>query len=145
MADRFFGFRKAMEENGMVFPEKWRKTIDYRDYTQIETALHELLDDPQRKPTAFFIHDDMLAAKIVYILNKVKISVPDDISLIAPGDTLNYSQMETPQISTMKIDTGLMGQYAVTMLLERLQKGEQAAHLLRIKQSFQDRGSIKTL
>lgn len=140
--DRFFGFRKAIEEKGLSFPDDWRKTIDFNDYGQIEKALAELLEGPTAKPTALFVHDDMLAAKVVYVLNTMRMSVPEQLSLIAPGDTLNYKIPETAQISTMRIDTGLMGQYAVNMLLERLQKGEQAAHVLKIKQSYQDRGTI---
>jgi len=145
MADRFFGFRKAIEEHGLKFPESWRVTVNLTDYAEMEQKLRKLLTGNAVKPTALFIHDDLLAARLIHALGKLDIRIPEDLSIIAPGDTLNYELPETPRISTMKIDTNLMGKYAVDMMTERLQRGEQIPHVLKIKQTFISRNSIRPL
>ncbi len=145
MADRFFGFRKAVEEYKLSFAENGRVTVDISNNKELEHRISEFFININPNPTALFIHDDMLAVKVIHILNKLKIRVPEDISIIAPGDTLNYDQPETPRISTMKIDNKLMGNYATDMMLERLEKGIQVAHILKIKQTYIDRKSIRNI
>lgn len=144
LTDRYFGFRKAIEENGIDLPEEWRRTVNIRDYDDISSHLKKLFSEepPSPGPTALFLHDDLLAGKVVYLLGKMGYSLPTDISIIAPGDTLNYDSPETSRISTMKIDTKLMGSYAAAIMLERLGTGLQAPHILKIRQTFVDRNSI---
>lgn len=146
LTDRYFGFRKAIEENGIILPEDWRRNVDILDYEEITSHLKELFtasaSASSSVPTGIFLHDDLLAGKVAYLLEKMGYSIPGDISLIAPGDTLNYESPETCRISTMKIDTELMGSYAANMMLERLGTGQQAPHILKIKQTFIDRNSI---
>lgn len=145
MADRYFGFRKALDESGLSFSDENRLTVDINDRRNMENRVSELILNSPQPFTALFLHDDMIATRIIHILEKLKINVPEDISIIAPGDTLNYELPETPLISTMRIDNALMGNYAAEMMLERLQKGEQTPHVLKIKQVFIDRKSIKSL
>ncbi len=142
MADRYFGFCKAMEEKGLPLPADFRKTVTLDSYGSIREAMSELLEKSEIKPTALFLHDDLLGRKVLYELDRMGISVPSDLSLIAPGDTLNYREKETARLSTMRIDTQLMGEYAVNMLQERIQKGRQAPHLIKIRQTYTDRATI---
>ncbi len=145
LTDRYFGFRKALEENGLTIPDQWRRTVNIRDYDDISSHLEEIFRLEGTGPTALFLHDDLLAGKVIHLLQKMGYSIPRDVSLIAPGDTLNYESAETYQISTMRIDTELMGSYAAGMMLERLGSGRQTPHILRIKQIFMDRKSILPL
>lgn len=140
--DRYLGFTKAMQEKGLDLPGKWKKTVKLENYSELETFLDQMLKKEKDKPTAFFLHDDLLAGKVQHILRKKGIAVPGDISLIAPGDTRDYRSPETEALSTMRIDTDLMGQYALSMMNERLSKGEQTAHVLKIRPVYTDRGSI---
>lgn len=145
MADRFYGFRKAIEEHKLPFTENHRLTVNIQNNKEMENRISEYFINVKPQPTALFIHDDMLAAKVFHILAKQKIKVPEDISIIAPGDTINYDQPQIPRISTMRIDNNLMGNYATDMMTERLEKGVQVAHILKIKQTFVDRKSIKKI
>ena len=142
LSDRYFGFRKAMEEKKLPVPDRWKRTVNIRDYEDIAGNLKNLFSSGTGSPTALFLHDDLLAGKVVHLLEKMNYSVPEKISLIAPGDTLNYESPETCRISTMKIDTELMGNYAANMMIERLGTGRQAPHILKIKQTYVDRNSI---
>ncbi|MBI9101845.1 MAG: LacI family DNA-binding transcriptional regulator [Spirochaetales bacterium] len=120
--DRYFGFLKAMEEEGISLPKHWKITVDLNDTTEMKNQIGRVLENKDA-PTAFFVHDDFMANRLIHLLNTMGKSVPEDISIIAPGDTLNYIHPETPRISTMSINTGLMGKYAADMMLERANGG----------------------
>lgn len=144
VADRYYGFRKAVDEYHIPFSENSRLTVNIHNNKELDHRIREFFINSDPKPTAIFAHDDILAHKIIFILNKLQLSVPDDISIISPGDTLNYDVPETPRISTMRIDTDLMGKYATDMMIERL-GGGSTPHILKIKQTFMDRRSIKDI
>ena len=143
-SDRYFGFRKAIEENGIYFPEDWHLTVNFEDIPEIKTKLQKIINQAPN-PTAFFIHDDILANRVIHLLGELGKKVPDDFSIIAPGDTLNYSYPETPQITTMSINTGLMGKYAAEIMLERNRGNYSESHVLKIKQQLIIRGSTLSL
>ncbi len=143
-SDRYFGFRKAIEEYGIYFPEEWHLTVNFEDIPEIKARLEKLIGG-QPSPTAFFIHDDILANRVIHLLDELGKKVPEDCSIVAPGDTLNYSYPETPQITTMSINTGLMGKYAAEMMLERNKGTYLESHVLKIKQQLVIRGSTLSL
>ncbi len=143
-SDRYFGFRKAIEEYGIYFPEDWHLTVNFEDIPEIKAKLQKIINT-KPCPTAFFIHDDILANRVIHLLGELDKKVPDDFSLVAPGDTLNYSYPETPQITTMSINTGLMGKYAAEMMLERNRGNYSESHVLKIKQQLIIRGSTLSL
>ncbi len=142
-SDRYFGFLKAIEEENIQFKEEWKIQIDLDDITELKNRLKKMLEKTPA-PTAFFVHDDFMANRLIFILNELGLSVPEDISITAPGDTLNYSFPETARITTMSINTGLMGKYAADMMLERESGGYQESHVLKIKQQLIIRGSTLT-
>ena len=144
LSDRYFGFRKAMEETGLPTPENWHITVNFNDIPETKVKLHKIIEtDPA--PTAFFIHDDILANRIIHLLGELGRHIPEDFSIVAPGDTLNYSFPEIPQITTMSINTGLMGKYAAEMMLERNMNSYSERHVLKIKQQLIIRGSTLSL
>ncbi len=141
--DRFNGFRSAIQDKGLDVPEQWRITTPLEHPEELIAAIDKLIFQADR-PTAFYIHDDFLACRIHHILTSKGIRIPEDISLLSPGDTIDYSQPESPKISTMKINTNLMGKYAVDLMMSRIQDMEtdHAPHVLKIRQQLEDRGSI---
>ncbi len=141
--DRYNGFRSAMHDKRLDVPDRWRVTTPLEKPEELINAIDRLIFQPDR-PTAFFIHDDFLACRIHHILTSKGIRIPEDISLLSPGDTIDYSQPESPKISTMRINTNLMGKYAVDLMMSRIQDEEtgSAPHVLKIRQQLEDRGSI---
>jgi DNA-binding LacI/PurR family transcriptional regulator len=96
------------------------------------------------KLTALFALDDELALRLVVALSMLGKKVPGDLSLIAPGDVLNYDMPHIPQISTMRIDTSYMGKIAAQMVLNRILHNPQEVHVLKVKQQLVRRGSVAT-
>ena len=147
VADRFIGFRKAVEEQGVNFTDENRITIDLYDMDSLFQKLKRVFLEAQQrpKPTAIFAHDDYLAARIIVVLNKLGLKVPEDVSIIAPGDTLDYNQPFIPRITTMRIDTEMLGKLAGEMMVQRLSGAINSIQVLKVKQHLIDRGSCRAL
>ncbi|GAK54009.1 response regulator receiver modulated serine phosphatase [Candidatus Moduliflexus flocculans] len=138
--DRFVGFKMALEEHQFNIPEDVRVLVDESNMNELQRKLKRLV---QRTipPTAIFAHDDYLAARVLVALQNLHVRVPEDISLIAIGDMLDYNQPFIPRITTMQINNQLMGKLAGEMLLERLKNDQTGIHILKVNQQLVERGS----
>jgi LacI family transcriptional regulator len=142
--DRFIGFKKALDEKQIVFPQENRISVNLYNMDELTRALQGLFQKDEA-PTAIFAHDDFLAARVVVVLKSMRLRIPEDVSLIAPGDTLDYDQPYIPQITTMRINNELMGKLAGEMILERLQTQAGELHGLKVNQQLVERGSCRRI
>jgi DNA-binding LacI/PurR family transcriptional regulator len=140
--DRYAGFRQAMEEAGIPISEEFHMRVKINDEATLECRLSELFKSKKR-PTAIFAHDDYFAACIIFGLRRLGLIVPYDVSIIAPGDVLDYSQPFLPRISTMKIDLDFMSRMTVELMMACLAKQDSAPLVIKTKLQFVDRGSIR--
>ena len=108
-SDRYFGYRKALEEAGVVFHKDHRINcnVDISE-DSLEQCFKDILkqSDP---PTALFCLDDEIAFRVWNALTRLGYRIPEDISILAPGDVLDYSKPYIPQITTMHIDMPYVG------------------------------------
>lgn len=144
LADRFIGFKKALDERKMFFSTDNRITIDLFNMKELQEKLQNLFVGEER-PTALFVHDDYLAARVIVALNNLELKVPDDVSIIAPGDTLDYNQPFIPRITTMSINTDLLGRIAGELMINRLKNKPEDIHVLKVKQQLIERGSCRRI
>jgi DNA-binding LacI/PurR family transcriptional regulator len=144
VADRFIGFRKALDERHVSFSPEQRITIPFMDVKRLEKKLTALFGKPER-PTAVFAHDDYLGLYVIDVLRKLSLSVPDDVSLIAPGDVLDYGLPVMPQITTMRIDTALLGRIAAGLMAERMKKSGSDAQGIRVKEQLMKRATCRAI
>ncbi len=145
VVDRFIGFRKAMEEYGIPFnAEEQRLTTNLEDRESLAAGLTTLFSR-QPAPSALFVHDDYFAARVIAELSLMGLRVPDDVSVIAPGDVLNYSEPFVPRITTMRINTALMGQISADLMINRLRRDPEDIHVLKVKQQLVERGSCRRI
>ena len=142
VADRFVGFRKALEEAKVSFSPEQRITIPFMDGKLLEGKLAALFSRPVR-PTAIFAHDDYLGLFVIEALRGLGLAVPDDVSLVAPGDVLDYGLPLMPQITTMRIDTALLGRIAANLMLDRMQSADSDLHVLKVKEQLVRRASCR--
>ncbi|TFG64115.1 MAG: LacI family transcriptional regulator, partial [Spirochaetales bacterium] len=138
--DRFFGFKKAIDGHNLVFDDGRRISLELTDMEGLSAALKRLFAMPDR-PTALFVHDDYYAASVLAVLAQLKMKVPADVSVIAPGDVLDYLQPFLPQITTMRINTSLMVRTAWDLMMNRLHTMPEEIHVLKVKQTLVKRGS----
>lgn len=144
IADRFIGFKKALDEIGVEFPDKNRITVTLYNMEELQEKIKYLFNSGEN-PTALFIHDDYLAARVIVALNKLGLAVPEDVSIIAPGDTLDYNQPFIPRITTMSINTDLLGRIAGELMINRLKSKPDDIHVLKVKQQLIERGACRRL
>jgi LacI family transcriptional regulator len=142
--DRYFGFGKALDERGLGFPAEWRVTVALEDQEELERALASVFRGKSR-PTALFAHDDYFAACAIPALRKLGLSVPYDVSLVAAGDVLDYSQPFLPRISTMRIDSEHIVKTAVELMMNCLSREGSEVLVLKTRLHYMDRGSIRGL
>jgi len=138
--DRFIGFKKAIDEFHIPFASSQRITFEIGDQLQIESGIINTLRI-HPKTTAIFAHDDRLAIRIYVELKKRGYKIPEDISIIAPGDTLDYSLPYIPQITTMKIDTNLLGSLSADIVIHRTLDNPDLLAAIRVSQQLVERGS----
>jgi len=144
IADRFVGFKKALDENRLLFSSDQRITIPFMDAKRLLRRLGTLFSRPDR-PTAIFAHDDYLGLYVIMALRELGLRVPEDVSLIAPGDVLDYNLPGQPQITTMRINTSLLGRIAASLMLERFRHAHDDVHVLKVKEQLVVRESCRSI
>ena len=142
VADRFIGFRKALEEQKVGFSPEQRLTVPFMDAKKLQKKLASLFSRRER-PTAIFAHDDYLGLYVIEALGKLGLSVPGDVSLVAPGDVLDYRLPLMPQITTMRIDTALLGKIAANLMFDRMRNTDSDVHVLKVKEQLVRRESCR--
>jgi LacI family transcriptional regulator len=138
--DRLYGFTRALENRGLELPPDYHIFGDLDDTDRLKEDIHRLFDR-KHPPTAIFIHDDYFAAIIHGILLEMGLKIPRDVSIICPGDVLDYSEPFFPRFSTMQIDRQLMIRMAWELLLDRLITKSGKIKVLKTKMHYMDRGS----
>ncbi|MEW5816851.1 MAG: LacI family DNA-binding transcriptional regulator [Spirochaetota bacterium] len=144
VTDRFLGFKKAMDENNLGFTGDGRISVELEDMEGLYERFAYIYSG-KNPPTAVFVHDDYFAACVMVVLHKLGLKVPQDVSLIAPGDVLDYNQPFTPRITTMRINSSLMVKMAWELMMNRLETKPEEIHVVKIKQTLIDRGSSRPL
>ncbi len=112
-----------------------------------ESSIEEVLRVIKEKGiTALLLHDDYLTASVYMALRKRGYSIPEDLSMISTGGgVLDHSIASTPQISAYELNANLIGQIAGEEALRLVLDNFPLARVLKIKQDFEDRHSIKNL
>jgi LacI family transcriptional regulator len=115
--ERFAGYSKALEEAGIAIPDEYIKHCAHggRDIGEIEKALNELLS-LDNKPDAILTTSDRITTTTLYLLNKLGISIPEEIALIGFTNTL-LADVLNPSLSSVYQPGFEMGQKATEMLL----------------------------
>ncbi|TFG64567.1 MAG: LacI family transcriptional regulator [Spirochaetales bacterium] len=142
--DRFIGFRKAMEENRLKLSQDSIIRFDMQNMAELKKKL-SLLFGSRDRPSAVFCLDDEIAYRVIVFLRELGMSVPEDVSIIAPGDVLDYDQHYYPQITTMRINTTYMGSIVCQMLMNRITHKPEDIHVLKVKQQLVKRSTCREI
>ena len=118
--DRAYGFQKAVLETGSKSVGEIMCYIDEPLGEFMDSALRSLWNNGLLQ--AVYAYDDYLAAFAVAGLERLERGLSSRVLLLAPGDTLDYTLPFTPQLTTMAIDTGLLGRLAAEMVCRRTEQ-----------------------
>jgi len=120
-SERLKGYEQALEENRMQVKEHYIKYCPQggKDVEEVEQALNELLDSPD-KPDAIFTATDRVTTVTLALLHKMHIKIPGDIALIGFTNT-QLANVLNPPLSQVFQPGFDMGKKATEMLIQLIE------------------------
>ncbi len=141
--DRHAGFEKAIAEADSPIANTRITASSVHNNEEIEHVAYRLKEMCADGPMAVTAHDDFVAAHLVTVLERLHVAIPETLSIISPGDTMDFSLPFVPQVTTYRTDFELMGKLAGDMLLRRFAGETRAVESLKVHSILMDRGSVK--
>jgi LacI family transcriptional regulator len=118
--DRVDGYRQALEEAGLKVDPALILSGDFTPESGHVCAC-ELMERDLPMPTALFSCNDLMAFGAITAFAEKGLKVPDDISVVG-FDDIRLASYFNPTLSTVAQPRQEMGQMAVEILLDRMQK-----------------------
>jgi LacI family transcriptional regulator len=116
--DRFLGYKKTLEKNGIPFDSKLVYTCQRVAYEEgFEFAKQIVEDHPD--VDGIFAVTDLVAVGVMSYLNEVGIAIPNQIALIGFSNWF-MAQVMSPKLSTVDQPSYEMGVAAFNLLLEEM-------------------------
>ena len=108
------------------------RDVTLRDHGDqaVSASIRELLSDASI-PTAIFAGSDRIAWLAIREAKAMGLSVPDDLSVVGYAD-LDFAEMITPPLTTIRQAPAGIGGQAADLLLDRVESGEAAGEPQRI-------------
>ncbi len=145
--DRFIGYKKALEKNGIPYDSKLVYTCKNVTFDEgLEFAKQIIEEHPD--VDGIFVITDLVAVGVLAYFNEKGIKVPNQIAVIGFSNWF-MSQVITPKLSTVDQPSYEMGVAAFSLLLEEMicHKEEKVFHprTIELETSIIERdSSIKT-
>lgn len=140
--DRLFGYKAAIEANGLPFSEEFLVDSE-NNFPGGYNAAKVLMNLPE-PPTAIFALSDEAGAGALYALNEMNIKVPDQVSLAAFGD-ITHSKEIWPGISVVKYPLEKIVDHSVCMLIDLVEGRQPEERQLIFPTHIIQRGSIRSI
>lgn len=118
ITDRYFGYCKALVENGIEMRKDW--VIPDRDTEKGIIGTDYTFQLPQDMPTAFVCNCDVSAYALIQTLEKAGYRVPEDISVVGYDNYL-YPEYGDSRITTYAVDMGEMSRIAIRCLIKKIE------------------------
>jgi LacI family transcriptional regulator len=116
--DRFLGYKKALENNGIAYDSKLVYTCKNVTFEEgVEFAKQIIEDHPD--VDGIFVITDLVAVGVLAYFNEKGIQVPNQIAVIGFSNWF-MSQVITPKLSTVDQPSYEMGITAFNVLLEEI-------------------------
>ena len=144
--DKMKGFRSAMKEFGIPINENYIRAGSWTIETgQTETAKLLRMHTP---PTAIITCNNFICEGALTELEQRGLTVGRDISVIGVEESVSDARLFTRLgISTLKLDSAKMAQYAVRYMLDKLRQGGTHGYYTTTEYVVEliDRGSVVDL
>lgn len=112
-------FERLLKEKGL-YHEEYIFLADSYHVSSGEEKMQEAIDQlKENLPTAFFVANDALAIGSLRTLQGNGLSVPSDVCIMGFNDA-SVAKYVFPALSTVRVETELMGETAFELLLDRM-------------------------
>lgn len=118
ITDRYFGYCKALLENGIEQRQDW--VLKDRELENGVSGLDYKIELPQDMPTAFVCNNDITAYALIKQLEEAGYKVPEDISVVGYDNYL-YAEFGDSKITTYSVDVGAMTNVALNCIIKRIE------------------------
>jgi len=141
LRERYDGFLAAMEARGLATPPG---TICEGTSTTEATfeKVGELLHAAPQRPSAILASSTLLGAGALKAVQQAGFTVPETMAF-ATFDGFTYSDLFTPQITTVRQPAFQLGEAAVGLLMRRIENPSSSTRVLRLKSSIEFRQSTE--
>jgi LacI family purine nucleotide synthesis repressor len=140
--ERILGFRRALNEAGIVPVEDWILEGNFECDTAVLAADKLLAMD--HKPTAVFCFNDTMALGLMSRLQEKGVRIPGDISVIG-YDNIEISEYFSPPLTTIHQPKRRVGKNAFEILLERIKSKDHERRTFEMHPEIVVRSSVKNL
>ncbi len=140
--DREKGYKRALSDNGISFPEKYiyRGTYDFSDGAKGFEYFRELPEPPD----AIFCVSDILAAGVVKKALSEGVKVGEDIS-VCGFDNISLSSMYTPELTTIEQPCYEIGRTVVDELISNINADSKSNKKIKLPYKLIERETVKKL
>ena len=141
-AERWRGFRSAMDESSLPLPENHVVHGAFRE-DEAHAAAAELLGaDPL--PSAIFVANNLMLIGVMKAIAERRLRVPDDISVISIDDFAWASAFQ-PALTVLRQPITVMADAAVSRLLARVRGEDVPPQAVTLAAELLVRGSTRAL
>lgn len=124
--ERIEGYEKAMKDNNL--PILRENIISVEKDADLDIILPPILNH-NKSISAIFTMSDELLAKSLYQINRLGLSIPNDISIVSISDGV-FPYLSHPQITHIKDSGSKMGKNAAKFLIELLTESNTNSNLI---------------
>ena len=107
-------------------------------------SAHSLLARREKRPTAIFAANDLIAIGALDVLRAAGLEVPRDVSLVGHND-MPFADLVSPPLTTVKVAVEQMSRHAAQLFVEQLRDPAVPPSTRLLMPSFVVRGSTARL
>jgi len=119
---RLVGFNRALKDHGITIPPEYLVQGRYHDPKKSREATRFLMELPD-PPTAILYPDDYSYLGGMIELEKMNLSVPDDVSA-AGYDGIPMAEVLRPRLATWRQNAGEIGRLSARKLVEKIEHSQ---------------------
>ncbi|MBU3146766.1 LacI family DNA-binding transcriptional regulator [Clostridium sp. CF012] len=141
--EKVLGITSALEDYEIPFRSELFTYIEENFEENFEISVMNLIR-MKNKPSAIICQGDYIAVKLINLLYKKGIKVPEDISIISSGNT-EMSSLTLPALTTLDLNIEYSCEIAVELLLKRINNPDKPYESITINSTLISRESVKSL
>lgn len=137
IADRYWGYRRALRENHITFEDEWE--IPDRDE---KGKTFEKILDFDGSIDAYVCNCDYTAHRLISNLESEGVKVPEDVSVVG-FDNFVPVGMDCSHITTYDVDMDRMAELCVKSLIDKIKQNPYVSGIQVVTGKIIEKGSVK--
>jgi LacI family transcriptional regulator len=137
IADRYFGYLKALKEEKLQYVEAWHINENIERKQDLSS-----LPNTDVKPTAYVCHCDSAAQRLYAIMAMNNLHIPSDVSIVS-FDNTNLCDSLMPKLTSIGLHKDSAAKKAFNVMAEALKS--KKISVVQVKSHLVERESVKNI